>query len=411
MQDYLCKATDDVLEQLRCIPMSAATVKYYKSCFKTISTYCEKQDILVFNEQVAMEFYRFQQNRLNNGEIRMVYCLTLRKAAFLLAEYFETGQVSWKRIDYSRKELCGIFESTMPGFENSMTGILADGSVCLIMQMARQYFKFIESKGIYDFKSITVNEIKDFVIFKAPSHEGSMVNLTWSLKKLFAYLNKEGLTAIEADRLLANPAPARKKVLPCFTSDEAESILAAVDITTALGKRDYAIIKLALGTGMRGIDIASLKLPDVNWAKNEISVIQSKTGRPLVLPLAPDVGNAVAEYILNARPKAESEYIFLRCRKPHDWLGNGPTGAIIIRRYQEKAGISHNAGDGKTFHAFRRTVGTELIKAGVPLSDTAQILGHKRLDSARQYISLDSAMMRFCCLDISGYATKKEGLR
>ncbi|MDR1537156.1 MAG: tyrosine-type recombinase/integrase [Clostridiales bacterium] len=114
--------------------------------------------------------------------------------------------------------------------------------------------------------------------------------------------------------------------------------------------------------------------------------------------------------VLNARPKADSPYVFLRHRKPHTWLGDGPAGSLIIKRYQVAAGLSHVAGDGKTFHAFRRTVGARLIRADVPLPSIAQQLGHKRIESTKRYISLNDDMLRICCMDISDYATKKEDL-
>jgi integrase len=170
-------------------------------------------------------------------------------------------------------------------------------------------------------------------------------------------------------------------------------------------------MKLALGTGLRGEDIFGLRLADIDWRKYEISVVQSKTGTHIVLPLLPDVGNAVADYILNARPKADSSYVFLRHRKPHNWLGGGRAGAQIMTRYQKSASLTHEAGDGKTFHALRRTVGARLIRAEVPLQSIAQQLGHKEIESTKRYLPLNDDMLRACCMDISNFAIAKEGLR
>jgi len=75
-----------------------------------------------------------------------------------------------------------------------------------------------------------------------------------------------------------------------------------------------------------------------------------------------------------------------------------------------KAGIQHESWDGKTFHAFRRSQGTRLIEAEVPLPDVADLLGHKALDSTKRYISQNDDKLRVCCLDISEYVSRKEGL-
>jgi hypothetical protein len=51
-----------------------------------------------------------------------------------------------------------------------------------------------------------------------------------------------------------------------------------------------------------------------------------------------------------------------------------------------------------------------LLKAEVPLESIAQILGHKRIESAKQYISMNDEMLKVCCMDMSLYTTGKEGL-
>jgi len=278
------------------------------------------------------------------------------------------------------------------------------------MIMTRQFLEHLEIVGIKDFCKLTLDETRRFIINVSPKHQGNMLNLTWPIKKFITFLRDVGYISFGSEQLIVFSSPKRLKVLPCFTKDESGALLSAIDTSTPLGKRDFAIMKVALGTGLRGEDIFGLHLLDIDWRKNEISVVQSKTGTHIVLPLLPDVGNAVADYILNARPKTDSPYVFLRHKKPHNWLGDGPTGALIMKRYQDNAGLLHVAGDGKTFHAFRRTVGMRLIQAEVPLPSVAQQLGHKRIESTKRYLPLNDDMLRVCCMDISTYATRKEGL-
>lgn len=56
-----------------------------------------------------------------------------------------------------------------------------------------------------------------------------------------------------------------------------------------MGKRDYAMILLASRMGMRSGDIVRLKNRDVDDNKNEINIIQEKTGNVLHLPIISDV--------------------------------------------------------------------------------------------------------------------------
>jgi integrase len=186
--------------------------------------------------------------------------------------------------------------------------------------------------------------------------------------------------------------------------------LSAVDTTTAMGKRDFAIMKLASVIGLRSVDIFGIQMTDINWKKNEITIVQDKTNVSIILPLTPTVGNAIADYILYGRPKSDSPYLFLRHLKPHTKLMNLSGGSHVFTRYQKKSGLNHNPNDGKTFHAFRRTVGTNLVIAEIPLPTIYQILGHKSKNCTKQYIALNDDMLQICCLDISKFATKKEGL-
>ena len=137
---------------------------------------------------------------------------------------------------------------------------------------------------------------------------------------------------------------------------------------------------------------------------------QHKTCKQLILPLTADVGNAIADYILNGRPESNSSFIFLKDRRPYEKLSR-IVGANTIKRSLENTGIIHIAGDGKSFHALRRTFGTELIKSKTPLPTVSQLLGHSSIDTSKRYISLNDDMLQFCCMDISNYATTKEGLR
>ena len=243
----------------------------------------------------------------------------------------------------------------------------------------------------------------------APNNRACMPTLRGALKRFIAYLADAGLASIGTEWNLFNPAPRHKKLLPCFSAKETSAILDSVDRATPIGKRDYAIIMLALWTGLRGVDILDLKRSDIDWERKSVNVVQGKTAVGLQTGMLTGVGNAISDYILNGRPETATPYIFVRHRKPHDRL-SGTTGREIMAKYLGKAGISHKAWDGKSFHAFRRTFGTRLVQAGVPILTVGNMLGHANPDSAKCYVALDIEGLRVCCLDITAFKTKKGGI-
>jgi integrase len=59
---------------------------------------------------------------------------------------------------------------------------------------------------------------------------------------------------------------------------------------------------LGVVLGLRACDVKALRLTDIDWRRGEICIVQHKTGKPLALPLTTDVGEALKDYILHARP-------------------------------------------------------------------------------------------------------------
>src|SRR5208282_1287037 len=103
---------------------------------------------------------------------------------------------------------------------------------------------------------------------------------------------------------------------------------------------DYAMVVLAVSTGLRCCDIVALRLDEIDWHRDEIRLVQAKTSKPLVLPLPPLAGNAVAEWILHGRPDCDAPEVFVRLQPPYVKLGNS-AGSTLMRRRLARAGIDH----------------------------------------------------------------------
>jgi len=187
-----------------------------------------------------------------------------------------------------------------------------------------------------------------------------------------------------------------------------DAIIMSIDLCTAIGKRDYAILLLAASSGMRAGDIATIKFSDVDWRKSELHIVQGKTQVTVILPLNKGARAALADYILNGRPESKSPEIFLRSLAPFQGFKDGTSVACVLRRRMKAAGVYHTPGDGKTMHGIRRMLGTEMTIKGVPITTIAQVLGHQSDRATKQYISLDIEGLRECAL---GFDSIREGSR
>lgn len=110
--------------------------------------------------------------------------------------------------------------------------------------------------------------------------------------------------------------------------------------------RNHAIGAVLYFTGMRSSDVAGLKFSDIDWGKEEIRIIQKKTGEELLLPLTTAVGNAIFDYAAQERPDSADEHIFLCGTKPYRPISPGTVGNAAQKIY-EAAAIRQNKGDRK----------------------------------------------------------------
>ena len=114
------------------------------------------------------------------------------------------------------------------------------------------------------------------------------------------------------------------------------------------------------------------------------------------------IDSTVQDYILNARPASNCKEVFLREATPKIAIADAASIGDMFRRYQKKAGIARQALDGKGFHGLRRRLAKKLLVSGSPLLTVSQILGHDGIDSARQYLFLNTDNLKECALDFSG---------
>ena len=404
------EAIESVLVFLRSVPLCNNTIKHYRShLWGNIFPYCESNSIMSFSDAEMREYTKEQSLRVDNGEFCKSTMIHRRKAAALLADYTEGRELVWNHKSFKSQTLCKRFEEVLDDFSAYLSFTLAPRTIRDYIGKMRQFLVFAEQSGLGSLNKLSSKNVKDFLVSVIPKYQSSMSTLMVATRRFLSYLADTGIASVGNEWELINPSPRHRKLLPCFSDKETDAILNSVDRSTSIGKRDYAVIMLALWTGLRGVDILRLKRTDIDWNRKLVGLVQDKTEVCIQTRLPPGVGNAIADYILNGRPETDSPYIFVRHIRPYEKLSGFACRDIIARCFP-KAGISHEAWDGKSFHAFRRTFGTRLVRAGVPITSVGDMLGHTDPNSAKRYVALDLDSLRICCLDISAFTTRKEGL-
>jgi integrase len=222
--------------------------------------------------------------------------------------------------------------------------------------------------------------------------------VTFAVRKFLRHLYQNGFTPENLSLAIPETVACRRIFREGFTSAETMRLLDEPDLGTDIGKRDYAIMLLATQTGLRACDIVNLKRESIDWRAKEIRIVQQKTGKLLSLPLETESGNAIAEYLLTARPESDLPYIFL-CHVGVLRPINNRSASGIVTKYLRRAEIVSTV-PRRGFHSFRRSFGTRLLQNEIPLELLRQLLGHSKIDSAKPYLSVNEPGLKSCALGL-----------
>ena len=189
-----------------------------------------------------------------------------------------------------------------------------------------------------------------------------------------------------------------KKFHLSLPPDEVGAIEASIDRSGGAGKRNYAMLLLASRLGLRASDIAHLQFSNIDWEKNEIRIVQYKTGNPISLPLLSDVGNAIIDYLKYGRYKSDSQHVFISSRAPYIPANKN----IVCSAIQEVISKSKVNIDGRRHgpHSLRHSLASCLLKNEVPMPIISEALGHVKTDTTMTYLRIDLTSLMKCALAI-----------
>ena len=267
---------------------------------------------------------------------------------------------------------------------------------------------YLNEHGITSVNAINPSYILYFIKGIDPRFS-ALPHLTMrTLRGFFSYLYDQHLLDVDLSNMIPKDKFHKQAKLPSvYSSKEIETMLASIDRGNANGKRNYAIVMLAARLGMRASDIANFKFENLHWERCSIVFNQYKTGKNIELPMLPEVGNAIVDYMKYGRPKSNEEFVFLLARSPYTPIhGSSVTG--IVHSSLVRAGVSiENRKHGA--HALRHSLAGILLEKGTILPIISEVLGHENTESTKYYLRIDLKSLRQCILEVPPVAVSFYG--
>lgn len=265
----------------------------------------------------------------------------------------------------------------------------------------KRFSYFLLEHTVTDVVEIKVSHIHAFIQIIASSYSISTVYCTSSLLRvLFRYLFNKNHTLRDLSLSVPTVKCSKKSKIPsAYSQEEIGRLLACIDRGNPKGKRDYALLLIAIRLGMRASDICNLTFNNFKWESNTIELIQGKTNTAIVMPLFNDVGEAVIDYIKYARPSVEENEVFLRLSAPIERM-KAPTLHSIVTQYMTKAGIQIPEGKKHGPHALRHSLANALLHNNTTMPIISEILGHTDSKTTSVYLKIDTLHLREYALHV-----------
>lgn len=380
---------------------------YYRSEFLAAGCDTYSEDLA---ESLVVKFHQ----QVHNGQRSERDFRTIRKVHELMKECVKNGEIHYHDLPFWKiQSPCDELKETLARYLTRMEQLgYSELTIRDANSIIRLFLLHMDSKEKHSTRCLSAEDIENYLPILYKKWHSGMSNPIYYLRGFFAFLYESQQICQDLSLVMNVKAANKIRVKEGFETGEIEAMLASVDRSTPLGKRNFAMIILAVHSGLRQIDVLNLKLKDIHWKDAEISIVQRKTNRQLILPLDQETGDAIADYILYGRPASESPFVFLRSVAPYTNLKIGSCiGSRIVQKYASLAGVTWTVEERKGFHSFRRSLGRDLLVNDVPLCTISEILGHADRNSTKQYLSIDIKHLRECALSLNELRCTKEALQ
>ena len=272
----------------------------------------------------------------------------------------------------------------------------------IVEHRCREVRYYVEFLGMSSWETtlagISPTTIDAFLSARSRQLKRSSLGLvSGALRTFFRYLHVTGHLPVDLAPQVPTVCNYKHASLPmALPWADIQRILQAIDRDSLRGRRDYATMLLMATYGLRGSEVTSLCLEDIDWQKCLVRIHRSKTGRDTTFPLVPEVGEAIVNYLKHSRPSSSHRQIFLGFHAPHRPLNRGGVLRCRMGPLLASAGIEK---EHWGTHTFRHSRAVHLLEQGCSFKTIGDLLGHQEPNSTLIYAKIHVEALREVALD------------
>lgn len=272
------------------------------------------------------------------------------------------------------------------------------GTIKLYNTALNHLLSLVESQKISSLNEITSETIQSFAYFlyenkkdnKQRFSSKTQFNYLLFVKKFFLWLVKEKHLTLNPATPIALPKVRTKQSMNFFTSSELQTFYGAIEEKNIIHQRNKIIFKTYYALGLRLAELINLKTADLFLSDRYIIIRKTKTSEERSVPLSFKTASLLKIYTEEIRTQLEKisvPYLFLT--KTGKKMAS-PYVTVEFKKILKKSGINKHL----SVHAFRYSIATHLLENGMDIRYIQKFLGHKNIDTTRQYTKVSIENLR-----------------
>lgn len=396
----------DLEQELLRLGYTKGTISFYRSRWRKLENFANRNEQAYYTEQLGIDFVReylgitqddFSQelSQAQTQELRVIR---------MVGDFQLHHAVLRRYLKHQELLTDPYFIETIRLFRDYCV-TTRDYSTSTVEHYSKQsgyFLDYLAAQGMHDFTGMGMDTVNAYILTLSGFSYKTVEQNICSLRALFRFLFEKDVIGTDfASKMPMVKARRQTSIPSVWTKEELSKLIGAIDRASPKGKRDYAIILIACRLGLRCKDIKNLRMTDFRWAENKLCFVQSKTRQPMELPLVPDVGWAIIDYLKYGRPKTDSDCVFVRHIAPFLPFAEGDHLEQLILGYMEKAHIPRLK-KRRGMHSLRHTMASMLLEKETPLPVISDIIGHLDTNSTAAYLKVDMERLAQCPLDLEG---------
>ena len=254
--------------------------------------------------------------------------------------------------------------------------------------------QYLQSQNI-DLGALKIEQFDAFLAqFLAPFAAGSCRIYRANLRGFLTYLyHQRNIIKTDLAPLVVSRREYAQAKPPNFLRhQEIKKLFAGLTIGNASDIRTYALVQLAYTMGLRHKEISQIRLNDISFSTQQLTLAERKGTNPIELPMPEHTLKAIAAYLIAARPQSEHRRVFLTLHPPFRPMRSATVGYHITKTMR-KVGLSSTA------YWLRHTYAQNLLEAGASIFEIKEMLGHDKIESTKNYLRIHIQLMRKVLFD------------